>query len=54
MSEMEWANVREEERHLRDRFASTLAICASIIATDENIRLSSPGFQPSLTCSVPG
>jgi hypothetical protein len=32
MGEMKRANAYEEERRTRDRFASTLAICASIIA----------------------
>ena len=32
MGEMKRANAYEEERRLKDRFASTLAICASIIA----------------------
>jgi hypothetical protein len=47
MGEMKRANAYEEERRLKDRFASTLAICASIIAAvrlarDENITRSSP------------
>jgi hypothetical protein len=32
MGEMKRANAFEEERRIKDRFASTLAICASIIA----------------------
>jgi GTP-sensing pleiotropic transcriptional regulator CodY len=32
MSEMKRANAYEEERRVKDRFASTLAISASIIA----------------------
>lgn len=47
MGEMRRANAREEETRLRDRFASTLAICASIIAAvrlarEENIGRPSP------------
>jgi len=42
MREMKRANAYEEERRVRDRFASTLVIAASIIAAvrlarDENI-----------------
>jgi hypothetical protein len=37
MGEMRRANAREEEARLQDRFASTIAICASIIAA---VRLS--------------
>lgn len=44
---MKRANAYEEERRLKDRFASTLVIAASIIAAvrlarDENITRSSP------------
>jgi hypothetical protein len=47
MGEMKRANAYEEERRLKDRFASTLVIAASIIAAvrlarDENITRSSP------------
>jgi hypothetical protein len=47
MGEMKRANAYEEERRLKDRFASTLVIAASIIAAvrlarDENISRSSP------------
>ena len=47
MGEMKRANAYEEERQLKDRFASTLVIAASIIAAvrlarDENITRSSP------------
>jgi hypothetical protein len=47
MGEMKRANSYEEERRIKDRFASTLAISASIIAAvrlarDENISRSSP------------
>ena len=43
MGEMRRANAREDEQRVRERFASTLAICASIIAAvrlarDENLR----------------
>jgi hypothetical protein len=47
MGEMKRANAYEEERRMKDRFASTLVISASIIAAvrlarDENISRSSP------------
>jgi hypothetical protein len=47
MGEMKRANAYEEERRLKDRFASTLVIAASIIAAvrlarDESITRSSP------------
>ena len=47
MGEMKRANVYEEDRRTRDRFASTLAIAAAIIAAvrlarDENISRPSP------------
>jgi hypothetical protein len=47
MGEMKRANAYEEERRLKDRFASTLVIAAAIIAAvrlarDENITRSSP------------
>jgi hypothetical protein len=47
MGEMKRANAYEEERRIKDRFASTLVIAASIIAAvrlarDENITRSSP------------
>jgi hypothetical protein len=47
MGEMKRANAYEDERRVKDRFASTLAISASIIAAvrlarDENITRSSP------------
>jgi hypothetical protein len=47
MGEMKRANAYEEERRTTERFASTLAICASIIAAvrlarDENITRPSP------------
>lgn len=47
MGEMKRANAYEEERRLKDRFASTLVIAASIIAAvrlarGENISRSSP------------
>jgi hypothetical protein len=47
MGEMKRANAYEEERRLKDRFASTLVIAASIIAAvrltrDENISRPSP------------
>jgi hypothetical protein len=57
MGEMKRANAREEESRLRDRFASTLAICASIIAAvrlarDENISRPSPRFATVVRESV--
>ena len=47
MGEMKRANAYEEERRIKDRFASTLVIAASIIAAvrlarDQNITRSSP------------
>jgi hypothetical protein len=47
MREMRRANAREDEERARDRFSSTLAICASIIvavrlARDERIAVESP------------
>jgi hypothetical protein len=47
MGEKKRANAYEEERRIKDRFASTLVIAASIIAAvrlarDENISRSSP------------
>jgi hypothetical protein len=47
MGEMKRANAHEEERRLKDRFASTLVISASIIAAlrlarDEKISRPSP------------
>ena len=47
MGEMKRANALEDERRLRDRFASTLVIAAAIIAPvrlarDENISRRSP------------
>ena len=47
MGEMKRANACEEERRLKDRFASTLIIAASIIAAvrlvrEDNITRSSP------------
>lgn len=47
MGFMKRAVMREDEQRVRDRFASTLAICASIIAAvrlarDERIGTSSP------------
>jgi hypothetical protein len=47
MGEMKRANAYEEQRRMTDRFASTIAICASIIAAvrlarDDNITRSSP------------
>jgi hypothetical protein len=47
MGEMKRANTYEEDKRLKDRFASTLVIAASIIAAvrlarDENITRSSP------------
>jgi len=47
MGEMKRANAYEEERRIKDRFASTLVIAASIIAAvrlarDENISRPSP------------
>ena len=57
MGEMKRANAREEEARLRDRFASTLAICASIIAAvqrarDENISRPSPRISSVIHDSV--
>jgi hypothetical protein len=47
MGEMKRANAYEEDRRIKDRFASTLVLAASIIAAvrlarDENISRSSP------------
>jgi hypothetical protein len=47
MGEMKRANAYEEQRRMTERFASTIAICASIIAAvrlarDDNITRSSP------------
>lgn len=47
MGEMKRANAREDEQRTQDRFASTIAICASIIAAvrlarDERIGTTSP------------
>jgi len=47
MGEMRRANTREEEARLRERFTSTIAICAAIIAAvrlarDDNISRPSP------------
>jgi hypothetical protein len=47
MGEMRRANAREDEEPTRDRFSSTLAICASIIAAvrlarDDHIGVESP------------
>ena len=57
MGEMKRANAREEESRLRDRFASTLAISASIIAAvrlarDENISRASPRLATVIPDSV--
>lgn len=57
MGGMKRANAREEEAHLRDRFASTLAICASItaavrLARDENISRPSPRLATVVEDSV--
>jgi hypothetical protein len=47
MGEMKRANAYEEQRRTTERFASTLAICASVIAAvrlarDDNISRPSP------------
>jgi len=47
MGEMKRAHAREDEQRTQDRFASTIAICASIIAAvrlarDERIGTTSP------------
>jgi hypothetical protein len=47
MGEMKRVNAREDDRRTQDRFASTIAICASIIAAvrlarDERIGTTSP------------
>lgn len=57
MGEMKRANAREEEHRLRYRFASTLAISASIIAAvrlgrDENISRPSPRITSVIYDSV--
>jgi hypothetical protein len=57
MGEMQRANAYEEERRLKDRFASTLVIAASIIAAvrlarDENISRPSPRLSAVVTDSV--
>ena len=57
MGEMKRANAYEEERRLRDRFASTLAISAPIIAAvrlvrDENISRPSPRLSTVIADSV--
>ena len=57
MGEMRRANAYEEERRIKDRFASTLVIAASIIAAvrlarDENITRSSPRLSTVITDCV--
>jgi hypothetical protein len=57
MGEMKRANAYEEERRLKDRFASTLVIAASIIAAvrlarDENISRSSSRLTTVIADSV--
>jgi hypothetical protein len=57
MGEMKRANAREADDRLRDRFASTLAISASIIAAvrlarDENISRPSPRLSSVIHDSV--
>jgi hypothetical protein len=57
MGEMRRANAREEESRMRERFASTVAICASIIAAvrlarDENISRPSPRLATVISDSV--
>ena len=57
MGEMRRANSREDESRLRERFASTVAICASIIAAvrlarDENISRPSPRLVSVVSDSV--
>ena len=57
MNEMKRANAYEEERRIKDRFASTLAISASIIAAvrlarDENISRPSPRLSTVIADSV--
>ena len=57
MGEMKRANAYEEERRIKDRFASTLVIAASIIAAvrlarEENITRSSPRLSTVITDCV--
>jgi len=57
VGEMRRANAYEEERRIKDRFASTLVIAASIIAAvrlarDENITRSSPRLSTVITDCV--
>jgi hypothetical protein len=57
MGEMKRANAYEEQRRMTDRFASTLAISASIIAAvrlarDENISRPSPRLTSVIADSV--
>lgn len=57
MGEMKRAIAREEETRLRDRFASTLVIAASVIAAvrlarDENISKSSPRVCSDISDSI--
>ena len=54
---MKRANAEEEQRRMTERFASTIAICASIIAAvrlarDENITRSSPRLSEAIADSV--
>lgn len=54
---MKRANAHEEDRRIRDRFASTIAICASIIAgirlaRDQNISRPSPRLASIIAESI--
>jgi hypothetical protein len=57
MGEMRRANAREEESRVRERFASTVAICAAIIAAvrlarEENITNPTPRLISAIANSV--
>jgi hypothetical protein len=52
MGEMKRANSYEEERRIKDRFASTLAICASIIAAVRLARDDISRPSPRLTSAI--
>ena len=57
MGEMRRANEREAEERMRERFASTIAICASIIAAvrlarEPNIGRSSPRVAAAIADSI--
>ncbi len=52
MGEMRRANAREDEERTRDRFASTLAICASVIAAVRLAREEHIGVESSRVMSV--